>query len=178
MEYHVASICPPELFNRIAQGNGTLRKFHALGDGTYPADEIAIVAGTTGATAALALYMTQGHKQFEFYGVDGALEGVPAHTYAVPIDDIATIEDLESSPAGDILGVQVGAQVFQIERGFYHQALELQEFIRSYGQDCEFTFHGDSFNAACMNINAMPKVIHDKRNGVDTPKPPRPPAPF
>jgi len=167
MEYHLASICPPELYEKIEEGNGTIKKFHALGEGKYPENEIAIGAGTTGAVTSLALYMAMGHKKFEFYGVDGALNGVPAHEYAIPIDDVATEKDLESSPAGEIIKVKVDNQIFDVERGFYHQALELLEFINTYGQDCEFKFHGDSLNYACIEAGIKPEVIYDKRNGIN-----------
>ena len=176
MEYHLASICPPELYEKIEKEGGTIKKFHALDEGDYPENEIAIGAGTTGATASLALYMAMGHKKFEFYGVDGALNGVPAHEYAIPIDDIATGKDLESSPAGEIIKVKVDNQIFEVERGFYHQALELLEFINTYGHNCEFTFYGDSLNSACIEAGVKPEVIYDQRSNINID--PNQPKPF
>ncbi len=144
--YIVAAQADPSIVAKIKAASAPVVVFNAYVPQHYGHDN-SLGIGSTAATAALAVFASLKHKNFEFYGVDSSV------TYADG--------SLPENPSQVL--VRTGRGDFVADKGFYEQqTLELQAFQKAHA-DIELHFHGRSLNAALMNGVSVPSlqpVIH------------------
>ncbi|MGQ0527792.1 MAG: hypothetical protein ACT4OY_07190 [Alphaproteobacteria bacterium] len=162
--YLLASHCDAALFDKIEKGDAEINTWNAyvpkISSGEH--GEIEIGAGSTGGTAALAVFMALGFKQFEFYGVDGSVLEVDPHSYGVPFADAENT--FPDNPNADVLTVSVAGKIYEVERNFLNQTLEMKAFVENYREDIHVIFHGESLSSALINNpEATAELLHDPR---------------
>ncbi len=160
IEYWASSLCHPAFLDKLPPEDTYL--WNACLPGVdYPKDEWAIGAGSTSVIPAVTLLIQMGHRDFEFFGVDGGSFDALPEDYAYDMTDFT--ENPEFSAAfRDHVVVRVGTQTIKVQTKFWRQAQEMQRIINSeLGRQCRFTFHGDSLNNMLFNRGFTPQLVAD-----------------
>ncbi len=177
LPYYVCSMAPagaeegnPSVFDAISgYGHGdNIRLWHAYVDGMEEPnpDQLAMTnpSGATGAAMLLyaAMYEIAGHKgklKIEFFGMDGTADYKEGH-----MDNPAFHVWLENLKA-DQVAVRVGGGVHMVAREYWHQTLEILDFLEHYPDAIQsLHFHGTSVNAALFNTpDEHPRLAEEIR---------------
>lgn len=166
MEYWPASTSSAAFFETL-KGHKNVKLWNPLIEGMeYPEDASVVGPGSTSPTAALVLLAQKGYRHFEFYGVDGSVQGFPPNYYDEELKDRLSIPDKSDIPN---YIVAAGGQEWEVPENFWKQQEELYDLIKHLRKEynIEVKFHGESLSAAMLNTpNATYKVLHDPYNPI------------
>jgi len=148
IEYILASVVRPAVFERLKKQNRDIRMFYPLAEG-YPdvsEGQIGIGAGSGAPCSALALYAAQGYRDFRFFGMDGSTD------YAAELFDEDRMRSLQERLNSEELAVRVDGGVFKVPQEFWCQTMEIVSFLENYPDAVNsIEFSGDTLNALIFN---------------------------
>lgn len=164
LEYWLASLSHPDLFKKLTSLDVNaeyISVWHAHVPGVwYPEDATVVGPGSTSATAAVALLILQGYKDFEFYGVDGGNFEVLPNTYLAYDHRDFTEDPKRKADFAEHIVVEIGGKPMKVPTNFWRQAEEMMKIIEA-SPNCSFRFHGDSLNNLLFNQGLQARVIYD-----------------
>lgn len=164
--YMLASYNSPAAFKSVSGLSQAIRYNAVLGNHVYGENETVIGAGSTAPSAALALMILQGYRNFEFIGVDGAVfeQDFNPHEYqAYDMDEFK--ETPEQERAKEVI-IAAGEQEIRIRRGQWFQLQELNNLVYAHNHDCTFKVHGHSLTALNLNQGVDVKMVFDPKGEV------------
>lgn len=135
--YIVAAQADPAIAAKIVAARAPIIIFNAYVPQHFTF-EASLGIGSTAATAAMAVFTAAGCNAVEFYGVDSSVADADG---SMPVRAEQTV-------------VRAGNRDFLADKGFYaQQTLELLSFQKAH-HDIRLYFHGNSPNAALLNLPA------------------------
>lgn len=126
-----------------------------------------IGSGSTAPTAAIAVLLNMGVKEFDFYGVDGgSFESLPNEYVAYDISEI--LAKIPQTILDEHILVEVDGKKMKVATNFWSQAEEVM-MLKEAHPEANFNFHGDSLNNMIFNRGREVTVIHDPRDNDNKP---------